>query len=149
MRCARASDLTAAGLAATAHAEYGEIAHFGAFGKGEAQFDTEEEEAGFGVNATNNDVYVADLPDAKDEFRIQRFDPNAKGEYGKPVATVKFKPTDDQGKEEDDEVTNVAVDPHNNRIYVLVSEERPEAAAIDKSDFAAVELGRSTSKTER
>jgi hypothetical protein len=132
--------LAAAGLAATAHAEYGEITHFGAFGKGEAQFDTEEEESGFGVNTMNNDVYVADLPDAKDEFRIQRFDPNAKGEYGKPVATVKFKPTDDEGKEEDDEVTNIAVDPSNNRIYVLVSEERPEAAAIDKFDFAAVEL---------
>src|SRR5271170_709368 len=77
----------AAGLAATARAEYGEITHFGAFGKGEAQFDTEEEEAGFGVNTKNNDVYVADLPDAKDEFRIQRFNPNAKGEYGNPVAT--------------------------------------------------------------
>jgi hypothetical protein len=130
----------AAGLAATAHAEYGEITHFGAFGKGEAQFDTEEEEAGFGVNTKNNDVYVADLPDAKDEFRIQRFNPNTKGEYGKPVATVKFKPTDDQGKEEDDEITNIAVDPKNNRIYVLVSEERPATATIDQSAFAAVEL---------
>jgi len=132
--------LAAAGLAATAHAEYGEITHFGAFGKGEAQFDTEEEEAGFGVNAENNDVYVADLPDAKDEFRIQRFDPNEKGEYGKPVATVRFKPVDDEGKEEDDEITNIAVDPKNKRIYVLASEQRPEGTVIDKHDFAAVEL---------
>ena len=132
----------AAGLAATAHAEYGEIARFGAAGVGEGQFATSEEEAGFGVNTKNNDIYVADLPDAKSEFRIQRFDPNAKGEYGKPVATVKFKPRDSAKNEdeEDDEITNIAVDPVHNRIYVVASEERPATATLDPSRFAAVEL---------
>ena len=134
--------LAAAGLAATARAEYGEIARFGALGNGEGQFATGEEEAEFGVNTENDDIYVADLPDEKNEFRIQRFDPNEKGEYGKPVATVKFKPKDSakNENEEDDEITNIAVDPVHKRIYVLASEERPSSAALDPSRFAAVEL---------
>jgi hypothetical protein len=137
-----------AGTAVAAQAEYGEIGRFGAAGIGEGQFQTQDEEYGgasFGVNPTNNDVYVVDLPNEKPfkngEFRIQRFDPNAKGEYGKPVATVTFKPQDDELKEEEfDELTNVAVDPTRNRIYVLASEERPSEEAFDPGDSAATEL---------
>jgi hypothetical protein len=139
--------LAAGGAAVAAQAEYGEIGRFGAAGVGEGQFETNED-ATFGVNPINNDIYVVDLwKPEKNEFRIQRFDPNSKGEYpSKPTATTTFKPVDEElNEEESDEVSNVAVDPEKSRIYVLASEERPERnkqgkALIDGGEYAAAQL---------
>jgi hypothetical protein len=135
--------LAAAGTAGAAQADnYGEIAHFGAKGTGSGEFDTSEG-AGFGVDPTTNDVYVADLPDENDEFRIQRFDPSGPGGAYEPVAEVKFKPHDAEAKnEEPDEISNIAVDPEKHLIYVLASELRPakEGKAIDPETYAATEL---------
>jgi hypothetical protein len=133
--------LAAAGTAAAAQAEYGEIQRFGSAGTGEGQFETQEA-GGFGVNPKNNDIYVVDLVNAENNtFRIQRFDPNSKGEYGKPVASITFKPKDESLKttEEDDQISNVAVDPEKNRIYVLAAEERP-VGLIDSGKDAASQL---------
>jgi hypothetical protein len=155
--------LAVAGTAVAAQAEgYGEIeaARFGSPGAGEGQFETQEA-AGFGVDPTNNDVYVVDLPETgkikpggtgkekfkPNEFLIQRFDPNSKGEYvnsknepGKPVAFMTFKPKDQAlGEDEEiDEVTNIAVDPVSHRIYVLTSEQRPQG--INGVTMAASQL---------
>ncbi len=148
--------LAAAGTAVAAQAEgYGEIeaARFGSLGAGEGQFETQEA-AGFGVDPTNNDVYVVDLPETgkvkpggtgkekfkPNEFIVQRFDPNSKGEYGKPVAFATFKPKDEALKEDEeiDEVTNIAVDPSKHKIYVLTSEQRPQG--LDGVTMAASEL---------
>ena len=116
----------AGGTAVAAQAEYGELTRFGAAGTGEGQFETSED-ASFGVNPVNNDLYVVDLwKPEKNEFRIQRFDPNSQGEYPtKPTATTTFKPVDEELKEEEetDVVSNVAVNPAKNRIYVLASED--------------------------
>lgn len=141
--------VVAGGTAVAAQAEYGEIGRFGSAGSGEGQFETAED-ASFGVNPTNNDVYVVDLVknkagETENEFRIQRFDPNSKGEYpAKPTATVVFKPVDEELKNEEvDEVSNVAVDPEKNRIYILASEERPEKkgkTVIDSGQYAAAQL---------
>jgi hypothetical protein len=139
---------TAGCTAVAAQAEYGEIAHLGSEGTGKGQFETSED-AAFGVNPENNDIYVVDLwKPAKNEFRIQRFDPNGKGEYSsEPTATVEFKPADEELKEEEeaDEVSNIAVDPVKNRIYLLASEERPErnkngVQLIDHGQDAAAQL---------
>jgi PKD domain len=139
--------LAATGTAAVAQADnYGEIGHpFGSAGKGKGQFETTGSgSAGFGVEQTTDDVYVANLAHSEtneNEFQIQRFDPNpTTGEY-EVVATETFIPADTELKEEElDEISNIAVDPRNHRIYVLASEERPESSEFDPGEYAASQL---------
>lgn len=130
---------SAAALPATAAAAYGEIGHFGSAGLGTGQFQATEEASAFGVDPTDNSVYVTDLPDENEEFRIQKFSPNEKGEYHY-IASVKFKPTDKEGPENPDIVEGVAVDPGLKRIYVLAAEVRGPGLKYDPEREAAAVL---------
>jgi PKD repeat protein len=121
----------ATGHAATAHAEtYGELAHFGEAGVGRGQFRlTSSPSLGthaFGVDPTDNSVYVGDEP-VKKEYRIQKF--TASGQY--LATTVNFHPPNRDG------IEGIAVDPVEKRIYVLALEKRSETATIDSSMPAA------------
>ncbi len=136
--------VAAACTAGVAQADnYGEIGHFGSLGRGSGQIEpgTETSQSGIGVDTSDNNVYVVDNPNPqKDEYRIQRFAPNEKGEY-KPTASVTFKPKDPEAKEEEpDDVSNIAVDPATQMIYLLASEVRPSRTEIDVGDVAASEL---------
>ncbi|HXB65506.1 MAG TPA: hypothetical protein VNV42_11600 [Solirubrobacteraceae bacterium] len=107
---------------------YGEIGHpFGERGTGPGQFKSiPSTTVGFGVDpADNNSVYVVDSPNLeKNEYRIQKFSANAKGEYGFE-ASVTFKAPIDSNATTQDRVEGVAVDPTLERVYVLAVEERP------------------------
>jgi hypothetical protein len=126
--------------AAVAQASYGEIGHFGGkAGPLAGEFEPSFEANDIGVNPGNNSVYVVDLPDEKNEFRIQKFE--AKNGSYEAVASVKFKPVDDEKKEEEwDTVEGVAVAPTEKRIYVLASEPRGAKTTSDEGDYAAAEL---------
>jgi hypothetical protein len=135
--------LSAFAVAMTAGAaqadNYGEIASFGSAGKGTGQLEPFEEAAGMGVDPTDNSVYVVDLPDEKDEFRLQKFTVNGEGKYT-AVASVKFRPQDTEAKnEEADVVDNVVIDPVLKRVYVLASELRP-SEKIDPEKVGAADL---------
>lgn len=123
-----AAVLTAGATSAVAQADnYGEIGHpFGERGAGPGQFTSVPGYVNaFGVDPTdNNSVYVADNP-KKNEYRIQKFSPNAKGEY-EFVASTSFKPLIPAKASTQDSIEGIAVDPSLERIYVLASEERPE-----------------------
>jgi hypothetical protein len=116
--------LLAGVTAVAADASYGEIGRFGSLGSGPGQF-TPGESHPIGVNPENNDVFVVDQPNPakENEFRIQEFEATEPGKY-KAVASVTFKPHDDEGDEEADLVEGVAVDPKLKRVYVLASETR-------------------------
>jgi hypothetical protein len=126
---------------ASAQASYGEITHFGSKGTGSGQFESSEEASAIGVDPRDNSVYVVDLPDEKDEFRLQKFQANAEGQY-KVVATIRFKPHDDEGNEEADTVEGVAVDPAKNRVYLMADEFRNPGRVkeVDGNDSAAAEI---------
>jgi hypothetical protein len=132
--------LAVASTATVAQASYGEIGHFGGkFGPLSGEFEPSFEANDIGVNPENNSVYVVDLPDEKNEFRIQKFE--AKSGGYEAVASVKFKPVDDEKKEEEwDTVEGVAVAPKEKRIYVLASEPRGAKTTSDEGDYAASEL---------
>lgn len=133
--------LTAGATAAVAQASYGEIGHFGGVrGTGAGQFEASEEANVIGVDPSEgNSVFVGDLPDEKNEFRIQKF-VNSGGGY-KVTTSVKFKPKDDEAKnEEPDVIEGIAVDPELKRIYVLASELRPSTLKLDTEKVAASEL---------
>jgi hypothetical protein len=123
-----AAVLMAAATGAVAQADnYGEIGHpFGERGTGPGQFTSVPGYVNaFGVDPTdNNSVYVADNP-KKNEYRIQKFSPNAKGEY-EFVASASIKPLIPAKAAAQDSIEGVAVDPSLKRIYVLANEERPE-----------------------
>lgn len=126
-------------IAASAHAAtFGQLGQSGSKGTGKGQFTVSEETAGFGVDPTDNSVYVVDLPDTKGEFRIQKFSTNSKGEI-KFVASVKFKPKGSSG-EEADTIEGVAIDPAMHRLYVLALQERGENKTADPAVEAASEL---------
>jgi hypothetical protein len=132
--------LVAAATAAAAQASYGEIGRFGGVrGAGAGQFEAKEA-AAIGVDPENNSVFVVDLPDENNEFRIQKFE-DIGGKY-KVVATARFKPKDDELKEEEfDTVDGVAIDTKLKRLYVLSNEIRSaKKATIDVEDEAASEL---------
>jgi hypothetical protein len=123
-----AAVLTAGATGAVAQADnYGEIGHpFGEKGTSSGQFTSVPGYVNaFGVDPTdNNSVYVADNP-KKNEYRIQKFSPDAQGEY-KFVASTSFKPLIPLKASNQDSIEGIAVDPSLGRIYVLASEERPE-----------------------
>ena len=96
-------------MSAAARAEsYGELGHFGKAGVGQGQFQIPSEKVevhAFGVDPTDNSVYVGDEP-TEGEYRIQKF--TATGTF---LASVSFKPAHPIGLE------GIAVDPAKERIY--------------------------------
>jgi hypothetical protein len=99
-------------MGAAAHAEsYGELGHFGGeagIGPGQFQIPFEKGEThAFGVDPTDNSVYVGDEP-TEGEYRIQKL--SATGEF---LASVSFRPPNPIGLE------GIAVDPAKERIYAL------------------------------
>jgi hypothetical protein len=133
--------VTAAATATAAQASYGEIGHFGGVrGTGAGQFEAQYE-AAIGVDPENNSVYVVDMPDEENIFRIQKFEKLTKEGSYQVVASATFKPKDDELKEEEfDTVEGVAVDTKLKRVYVLADEERGKNSTIDVDDEAASEL---------
>lgn len=129
--------LLAVGIAASpAFAGYGEVNHFGEAGTGKGQFNLKEAFGAtdaLGVDQTTDAVYVVDGP-TKKEYRLQKFEL----ESGKWVAVAerKFKPAIPRVAG----VEGVAVDHADNRVYVLVNEERGEDAKVDAEVIAAGEL---------
>jgi len=133
---ALALSVISAGLfAAAADAQsFGELGHFGSAGIGPGQFEPSEEASAIGVDPTDNSVYVVDLPDENGEYRIQKFN-----EKGVLIASTTFKPKDPT-HESPDIVEGIAVDPSMKRIYLLVSELRPEGRELDAGDPVAAQL---------
>ena len=116
-------------ISAAARAEsYGEVGQpFGGPGTGNGKFQLPREIHGyaFGVDPTDNSVYVGDEP-TTGEYRIQKL--SATGKY---IASVSFKPPNPAGLE------GIAVDPSLERIYVLAVAYRNQLAAIDPGESAA------------
>jgi len=117
---------------AAARAEsYGELGHFGGAGTGNGQFQIPSEKVethAFGVDSTDNSVYVGDEP-TTGEYRIQKL--SATGQF---LASVSFKPANPIGLE------GIAVDPARERIYVLAVTLRGVGASIDPEKRAAETL---------
>jgi PKD repeat protein len=109
-----------------AHAEgYGELASFGkGAGSGNGQFRFTSGTHAFGVDSTDNSVYVGDEP-AGGEYRLQKI--SAAGQF---LASVSFKPANAIGLE------GVAVDPARERVYVLAVQLRSNGASIDPATSA-------------
>jgi len=134
--------LVAAATTAAAQASYGEIGRFGGVrGTEPGQFEAREA-AAIGVDPGTNSVFVVDMPDEENEFRIQKFE-DIGGKY-QVVASARFKPVDDElgkGEENLDTVDGVAIDTKLKRLYVLANEPRSEKkTTIDVEDEAAAEL---------
>jgi hypothetical protein len=131
--------LAACVLAVPSQADpYGEITRFGEKGIGAGQLELPE--AAFGVDQTDNSIYVVDSTKEGREFRLQKFE-KVSGKYS-AVASATFKPKDAAGEEED-EVEGVAIDSKTKRAYLLVSESRPPLKGEerhDQFDEAASEL---------
>jgi hypothetical protein len=87
----------------------------------------------FGVDPTDNSVYVGDEP-IKGEYRIQKF--TAAGAF---LASVSLKPAHPIALE------GIAVDPAKERIYALAITLRSNAASIDRAKRAARGRGASSS----
>jgi phosphodiesterase/alkaline phosphatase D-like protein len=116
---------------------FGEIGRTGSHGTGNGQFSISPLESGaFGVDTSDNSVYVVDDPTTSGILRVQKFSTNKKGEF-KFVAAARFKPTGSTGSEAAI-VEGVAVDPVMHRLYILALNERPKAP--DQFDEAASEL---------
>jgi hypothetical protein len=133
---ALAVSLISAGVytAAADAQSYGELEHFGSAGTAPGQFEPSEEASAIGVDPTDNSIYTVDLPDENGEYRIQKF-----SEKGTLLASTTFKPKDPV-HESPDIVEGIAVDPSMKRIYLLVSELRPEGKTLDPGDPAAGQL---------
>lgn len=109
---------------------YGELRHFGSAGTGHGQFKlvgppTKGTHA-FGVDTSENAVYVGDEPKGK-EYRVQKLTPSG----GFVAATALFKPPNRFG------IEGVAFDPALKRLYVLALEKRGELLAHDPLQPAA------------
>jgi PKD repeat protein len=105
---------------------YGELRHYGSAGVGHGQFKLTSGTHAFGVDTTDNSVYVGDEP-KKGEYRIQKL--TAAGAF--VAATAPFKPANHAGLE------GIAVDPAEHRIYVLALEKREATLTNDPSVGAA------------
>ncbi len=157
--------------AAAASTGFGELTRFGAEGTGPGQLSatacdsvgqleaTEKCTTLLGVDPDEeNSVFVLDQPKAQEEtatelirhFRIQKFTHNGKGEY-EATASVEFSeagPLNESLEVEEPPVEGIAVDPKNGRLFVLVSDARPEIElkngeellAVNYNDWAAGEL---------
>jgi len=96
---------------------------------GSSTFPSEKVEThAFGVDPTDNSVYVGDEP-TEGEYRIQKL--SATGTF---LASVSFKPAHPIGLE------GIAVDPAKERVYALAVTLRGETASIDPATRAAETL---------
>ena len=110
----------------TAGASYGELGRFGKAGTklGEFNMLTPETNA-FGVDPTDNSVYVGDKK-STNVYRVQKFSVGAKGEF-KFVASVSFKAKNAV------DIEGLAVDPVKKRVYALTAYSR-EGEPIPPAD---------------
>ena len=83
----------------------------------------------FGVDPTDNSVYVGDQPKKENEFRIQKF--SAAGTF---IASVSLKL---KATEHIEGIQGIAVEPETKRVYVLAIYEREEESTIDGGEFSA------------
>jgi PKD domain len=83
----------------------------------------------FGVDPTDNSVYVGDEPKKENEFRIQKF--SASGTF---IASVSLKV---KANEHIEGLEGIAVEPETKRVYVLAVYEREEESTVDPSEFSA------------
>jgi PKD repeat protein len=113
---------------ASATETYGQLARFGASGTIHGEFDIRKGDNAFGVDPTDNSVYVGDEPgQKKGEYRIQKL--TASGKF--VAATELFKPAGHSG------IEGIAVDPTEKRIYALVLEDRSASLTIDPNEPVA------------
>jgi PKD repeat protein len=122
--------LLLAACASTAQAFYGELGKpFRGSKTNEFHVLTGSLVHAFGVDPTDNSVYVGDQPKKENEFRLQKF--SASGTFIASVS-LKFKAT-----EHIEGIEGVAVEPATKRVYVLAVYEREEESAVDPEEFAA------------
>jgi PKD repeat protein len=114
---------------ALAHGEtYGQQARFGATGTGHGEFDIRKGDNAFGVDPTDNSVYVGDEPGSKKgEYRIQKL--TSSGQF--VAETALFKPAGHL------DIEGIAVDAGEKRIYALVTEARSAGLTLDPNVPAA------------
>lgn len=105
--------LGAAAPFAGAAETYGELGRFGAAGVGQGQFTLSRGTHAFGVDPTNDTVYVGDEP-TPGAYRIQEL--TAGGTFVAHTAT--FSPPHPVG------IEGIAIDPKLKRLYVLALEKR-------------------------
>jgi PKD domain len=130
-----------AAIPSAASAEgFGELARFGSAGVGNGQFtEAGAETVAFGVDPTDNSVYVGDKP-AAHTARVQKL--SAAGVF-LGAATLEV-------KGEETAIEGVAIDPASHRFYVLVVQTRGPNLAIDPEITAAADLyAFSTEPTEK
>jgi hypothetical protein len=98
---------------------YGEVGRFGARGTGPGQFELSRSTHAFGVDPTDDSVYVGDEPQPG-SYRIQKL--TSTGTF--VAQTAKITPPKADG------IEGIAVDPTLHRVYVLALESRsvPEGA---------------------
>jgi hypothetical protein len=92
---------------------YGEVGRFGARGTGPGQFELSRFTHAFGVDATENSVYVGDEPQPG-SYRIQKL--TSTGTFVAQTATITPPKADG--------IEGIAVEPTMQRIYVLALESR-------------------------
>jgi PKD repeat protein len=115
--------------AATQAGTYGQLDAFGKAGTGhEDEFKITPGTHAFGVDPTENSVYVGDELKAG-EYRIQKL--TASGAY---VAQAVFKASNHDG------IEGVAIDPSEQRVYVLALERRETTLAVASTKPAAATL---------
>jgi hypothetical protein len=119
--------LASALVTGTAQASYGQLGKpFGEKGKQLGQFTYSSEVHAFGVDPTDNSVYVGDEPvpgsETVSEYRVQKF------VKGIAVASASFKVKAEAKAEGGNPVgiEGIAVDPKLGRVYALVVYEREE-----------------------
>jgi len=101
---------------------YGELGSFGkGAGTGNGQFKITSGTHAFGVDPTDNSVYVGDEPTAG-EYRVQKL--SVTGQF---LASASFKPANPIALE------GIAVDPGRERVYALAVAFRGSGASIDPS----------------
>lgn len=123
--------LVAAAIPAAAGADsFGELARFGSAGVGNGQFkEAGPETVAFGVDPTDNSVYVGDKP-AAHTARIQKL--SSAGTF-LGAATLEV-------KGEETAIEGLAIDPALHRFYVLVVQTRNPGLAVDPEVPAAADL---------
>jgi hypothetical protein len=135
-------------LAATAHAEWGELGHFAipvGTGEKEVNFRSSFSVLAFATDSADSSYYIGDEPKAG-EFRVQRF------VEGKAEASISFTPPEAKkahdGVGETGAGLELAVDPANNRVYALVLYKRrnkseDEEKALENEEKALEKEGKS------
>jgi hypothetical protein len=126
--------------AASSADSFGELSRFGSAGVGAGQFkEAGAETVAFGVDPTDNSVYVGDKPSAH-VARIQKL-----SETGQFLGAAML-----EVKGEETAIEGVAIDPGLHRFYVLVVQTRGSNLAIDPEITAAADIyAFSTEVTEK